>query len=51
MSTCLTMKYILNTEIEIGKITGVCTSEYRTIFYRSYLLSQVFIMDNYCFLV
>ena len=29
--------------------TGVCTTEYHTIFYHSYFMSQVYIMDYYWF--
>ena len=29
--------------------TGVCTTEYHTIFYHSFFMSQVYIMDYYWF--
>ena len=35
------------TNVLIILCTGVCTTEYHTIFYHSYFMSQVYIMDYY----
>ena len=41
--------HILHATVAYLHCTGVCTTEYHTIFYHSYFMSQVYIMDYYWF--